>query len=56
MITFELIAFIKKHFEKETPAETIKELLRDSGGWRDEDIEEAFLVASHGQYVHEADE
>lgn len=56
MITFELITFIKKHLEKETPTETIKGLLRDLGGWRDEDIEEAFTVALHGHYVDEIDE
>mgnify|MGYP003443412703 CR=1 FL=1 len=56
MITFELITFIKKHLEKETPIETIKDLLRHRGGWYDADIEEAFTVARHGHYVDEIDE
>lgn len=53
MITFELIAFIKKHLEKHTPRETITNLLLEKGGWYQADIDEAFQVALYGHQVHD---
>lgn len=48
MITTELLEFVKSHIEKETPDHEVHTLLADHGGWRKEDIEEAFLIARFG--------
>lgn len=48
MITSELLEFVKQHIEKNTPDQHVHDLLMTHGGWRKEDIDEAFLVARFG--------
>ncbi len=48
MITSELLEFVKQHIDKNTPDHHVHELLIGKGGWRKEDIDEAFLVARFG--------
>jgi hypothetical protein len=48
MITSELLEFVKHHIGKETPEHKIQDMLTKQGGWRQEDIDEAFLVARFG--------
>lgn len=53
MVTFELVEFIKHHLYQKTPREDVREMLRIRGGWVDEDIDHAFLLAEHGKHVEE---
>ncbi len=53
MVTFELVEFIKHHFDTKTPRIQIRGMLKEKGGWVDEDIDHAFLLAEHGKHVEE---
>lgn len=53
MVTSELLDFIKFHIKKNTPSQHIEDLLMHIGGWKKEDIDEAFLVARFGYPVSE---
>lgn len=53
MVTFELVEFIKHHLYKQTSRERVREMLRQKGGWVDDDIDHAFLLAEHGKHVEE---
>jgi hypothetical protein len=53
MVTFELVEFIKSHLYRNTPREQVRGLLKNKGGWVDEDIDHAFLLAEHGKHVEE---
>ncbi len=56
MVTFELIEFVKNHLEQGTAHAHIRELLSASGGWVEDDIEQAFLIAQYGHHIGPSDE